>query len=344
MLSSVPRERDMAASPPPGSGNGPRFPAHAAKRVLFWLIALAIPMGFLEMLGLTATRLAPEMFDHREATISSLSEHEFKRFQEFYASRTLGWDNPASTARRIRNCANADIIYTYDQNRIPIHDAAHTRDAVVLIAGDSYTEGAEVADDVTFPAALERFLAVPVANLGVGGYGPDQAILKLEELIDRFPKARVLVLAVMYRDAQRMLNSYRPIMFGATDIRFGLKPYVRGEAFVGIPGGDPYRDFPSMLMAANSAFDNDFWRRPQPHFPFSVALVKAALSPANWYPALNLVLTALGWPDERLFYSLPPTRRALRAIYDRFADLAQSRHLAAAIVFVPAGNADRTSG
>ena len=51
------------------------------------------------------------------------------------------------------------------------------------MAGNSYTHGDEVADDATYPAALERLLAVPVANLGVGGYEPEQALLKLEGLI-----------------------------------------------------------------------------------------------------------------------------------------------------------------
>jgi hypothetical protein len=32
-------------------------------------------------------------------------------------------------------------------------------------------------------------LGVGVANLGVGGYGPEQALLKFEGLIDRFPRA-----------------------------------------------------------------------------------------------------------------------------------------------------------
>ena len=313
-------------------------------RVFFWLITLAIPLVFLEALGLATTWLAPELFDHREAVLSTLRPDEFERFRQAHASAVLGWDNPSGTSRRMPNCAHAEIVYTYDQDRLRVHGAVPARDAAIAIAGDSYTHGDEVADDETFPASLQRVLGVTVANAGVGGYGPDQALLKLEGLVDHLPKARVLVLAIMYEDAQRMLNSYRPIIFGSTALRFGLKPYLRDGDFVEIPGKNPYRDFPSMIAAAESAFDHDFWRRPRPRFPYSVALVEAASSASNWYPAVNGLLTSFGWPSEQLSYSLPPVKRGLRAVYDRFARLIQSRNLAGVIVFIPANGTDRTSG
>jgi hypothetical protein len=92
----------------------------------------------------------------------------------------------------------------------------------------------------------------------VGGYGPEQALLKLEGLIDRFPSARVVVLAITYDDFSRMVNSYRPVLI-----------LFQG----GIPSG------------------------------------------------LNL-----------------------RAVYDRFAHLAQSRNLHAVIAFIPTNGGDRTTG
>jgi hypothetical protein len=148
----------------------------------------------------------------------------------------------------------------------------------------------------------------------------------------------------MYEDVIRMLNSYRPIVFGGSGIRFGLKPSVRDGEFAEIPGHDPFRDFAAMRAAANDAFDHDFWARPRPRFPYSVALVKALLAPANWYAALARLTMWLGWPRDRVLYSLPPVRRGLRAVYDRFARLAQARKLAAVVAFIPRDNADYTSG
>src|SRR5215472_4444417 len=57
--------------------------------------------------------------------------------------------------------------------------------AEVLVVGDSFTFGAQVSDDETWPACLERKLGRGVDNGGVGGYGTAQALrrasLKLAE-------------------------------------------------------------------------------------------------------------------------------------------------------------------
>jgi hypothetical protein len=311
---------------------------------VFWLIAFAIPLAFIELFGFAVTRLAPQLFDQRDAVLATLTPDRFAQFRAAVASPVLGWDNPAGATRHAVNCGHADIAYTYDGDRLRVHGRTTLRDAVVLVAGDSFTEGAEVADSDTFPAALERMLGVPVANLGVSGYGPFQALLKLEGLLDHAPRARVVVLAIMYEDAARMLNSYRPVVFGRTGIRFGLKPYLRDRQLMPLPGRDAFRDFAAMRAAADDAFDHDFWARPRPRFPYTVALVRALLAPANWYPALQRVTGWVGWPRDRLLYSLPQVRRGLSAIYDRFARLAEQRKLAAVVAFVPQGYADHTSG
>jgi hypothetical protein len=311
---------------------------------LFWLIALAIPLAFTELFGFAATRLAPALFDQRDAVLATLTPDAFAQFRALVASPVLGWDNPAGTTRHAANCGHVDIAYTYDADRLRVHGRTTLRDAVVLVAGDSFTQGGEVPDSDTFPAALERMLGVPVANLGVGGYGPDQALIKLEGSIDRAPRARVLVLAIMYEDVIRMLNSYRPVVFSRTGIRFGFKPYLRNGAFVPLADRDPFRDFPAMRAAADDAFDDDFWARPRPRFPYTAALVRAALAPANWYPALQRVTGWLGWPRDRLLYSLPPVRRGLSGVYGRFARLVETRKLTGVVAFIPQEFADHTSG
>ena len=134
------------------------------------------------------------------------------------------------------------------------------------------------------------------------------------------------------------------LVFARTGIRFGLKPYIRDGRFMPLPDGAPFRDLASARAAANDAFDHDFWARPRAAFPYSLALVRAALAPANWYPALQRLSGWLGWPRDRLLYSLTPVRRGLSAIYDRLAGLAQRRNLAAVVAFIPQEYADHTSG
>jgi hypothetical protein len=332
--SSVARENT------PGQGRRGR-----GRRIAFWLITLAILFVFVEICGFAATQLAPQLFDRRDAVLARLTPEGFERFRVSRASRTLGWENPAAATRQIPNCGHVDITYTYDADRLRVHGPTTLGDAVVLAAGDSFTHGDEVDDQHTFPAVLERSLGVPVANLGVGGYGPDQALLRLESLIDRAPRARVMVLAIMNEDAERMLNSYRPALTGRYSELFTLKPYLRDGEFIPIPGGDPFRSFETMRAAVIDAFDHDFWARPRAGFPYSVAFVRAVLAPANRYPVLNqLAMTTLGWERNHLIYRFPPVRRDLQAVFARFARLAQAHNLGAVVAFIPQDYADRDTG
>lgn len=312
--------------------------------MLLWLATIAVAVAGLELFSFALARIEPQLFDRRAEFLSTLQPQDFARFKTDFASRTLGWDNPSGRTLKLQNCAGTEITYTYNENHLRVHSHAPTGNAAVLIAGDSYTVGEEVEDGETFPATVERMLGVPVANLGVGGYGPDQALLKLEGAADLFPQARVAVLAIPYDDLRRMLNSYRPVLFGDTGVKFGLKPYVRNGQFQAIPGGDPFRDFGAFLAAANTAFDQDYWRRPPARLPYTAAAIGAAFAPANWYPALNEGLRFFGRPKFELLFSLAEARDGLRAIYERLVRFAQSRRLAAAVVFIPESGFDRGSG
>jgi hypothetical protein len=320
-------------------------PKHASK-VFAWMVLLAILLAGCELLSLAFTKLRPDLFDWRETLLSLMRAEDFERFKQQFASETLGWDNPADQTLRHRhpNCIGVEITYTYDQNRLRVHRATAARDAVVLVAGDSYTHGDEVADSESFPASLERILQVPVANFGVGGYGPEQALLKLEGLIDRFPRTRVAVLAITYDSIGRMVNSYRPVYFRETGFLFGLKPYVLNGEFHGLIGGRPFRDFPSMLAAANIGFDTDFWRRARARFPYSVAVAEEIFLPSLYVTLLKSAGRWIRRPEYEAIIYLPSVRRGLRTVYDRFAHLAQSRNIHAVIAFIPENGGDRTSG
>jgi hypothetical protein len=322
-------------------------------RRVFWVVLLAILLAWFELCSFALTKLRPDLFDQREAFLSHLRSEDFERFKQQAASNTLGWDNPAGQIHREQNCIGIELTYTYDQDRLRVHDTTPARDAVILISGDSYTHGNDVTDSETFPASLQRILQVPVANFGVGGYDPYQALLKLEGLIDRFPRARVVVLAIMYENVRRIVNGYRPVYLAGTvgpiylaktDIRFGLKPYVLDGEFHGLMGDDPFSDFPSMLAAANVGFDTDFWHRAQARFPYSAALIEAVLLPSFYVKVLDRFGGRIGWTQWEATYHLGSTQRNLRAIYDRFARLAQSRNLHAVIVFIPKDGHDQTSG
>jgi len=85
---------------------------------------------------------------------------------------------------------------TFDLQGLRAHRTApaHGLDQRPLLAvGNSYTMGAEVADDETYPAHLESELGRVVHNGGVLGYGLDQTILRAEQLVPALaPEAMVV--------------------------------------------------------------------------------------------------------------------------------------------------------
>gem|GEM_PF-497560 len=54
---------------------------------------------------------------------------------------------------------------------------------MILVTGDSFSQGSNVRDEETWPAVLEQLSGFSVANAAIGGWGMDQAFLRLEQLI-----------------------------------------------------------------------------------------------------------------------------------------------------------------
>lgn len=72
----------------------------------------------------------------------------------------------------------------------------------ILAAGDSFTYGAEVDDDDTWPVALQSILGQPIVNAGVNGYGLDQIVLRAEK-VARAIHPGVIVIAFIEDDLRR---------------------------------------------------------------------------------------------------------------------------------------------
>jgi len=64
---------------------------------------------------------------------------------------------------------------------------------LVATVGDSFTFGDQVDDDATWPAWLERLATRPVKNGGVFGYSLAQAVLRAEQMLERFRVATLIV-------------------------------------------------------------------------------------------------------------------------------------------------------
>ncbi len=88
-------------------------------------------------------------------------------------------------------------------------------EGAILTSGDSFTAGSEVLDHESWPAYLEQMLGVPTLNAATGGWGSDQIILRVEQLLPIVRPSRVVV-SFLIDDIQR--SRYR--VYGG-----GNKPY-----------------------------------------------------------------------------------------------------------------------
>jgi len=108
----------------------------------------------------------------------------------------------------------------------------------VVCIGDSFTHGDEVKNEDTWPFQLGSLLRRSVVNLGVGGYGVDQAILRYRE---SGLNGRIVLLGLIAGDLERATSPIynfttgglktKPVMrFENNQITIANQPALYGEA------------------------------------------------------------------------------------------------------------------
>ena len=161
------------------------------------------------------------------------------RFQSW--DRELGWCNQpnwtkvdksdrSSTAKK---SSSGLAVFSTDEkgSRSCRHPSARTE---VSIFGDSYCMCRDVHDEETFPWYLGELRGTRVANYGVGNYGLDQALLRLQRDYPQDPGESV-VLAVTSITMARCVSVYRHYLEPGN--LFAIKPRFR----LGGDGGGLYR-------------------------------------------------------------------------------------------------------
>ncbi len=82
----------------------------------------------------------------------------------------------------------------------------------VVACGESFTFCEEVADAEAWPARLEALApGLEVWNYGVGGYGTDQALLRVAR--EARGPAEALLVGLMLENIGRNVNRYRPLWY-----------------------------------------------------------------------------------------------------------------------------------
>jgi hypothetical protein len=130
----------------------------------------------------------------------------------------LGWSYiPGLTTTQKFGRPPRSITMHFDSNGVRVDHPGRTFSRTtpsLLFIGDSFTFGHGVTYEQAFPALVEARLdgRAQTVNLGVQGYGTDQALLSLRRAIDRFA-ARVVVYTFISDHVQRNANYDRRVLY-----------------------------------------------------------------------------------------------------------------------------------
>lgn len=161
----------------------------------------------------------------------------------------LGWvPRPGARSRDGRESIDEDGFRR--GGRGPLDAEAPLR---IVVLGDSFAYGAEVADAETWPAQLGQVLtqsgqAVEVINLGVKAYGLDQAVLRFER--DGMAlKPDVVILGIQPENLMRNLNVLRAWYHPRTSIPLSKPRFVVEEKGISLVNQPtlPLVDLPAVL-------------------------------------------------------------------------------------------------
>lgn len=318
----------------PSPGNGP------ARLIFFWGLLLAVIVLVLEGVAFLTGLLTPDLYDHRDDVLARVDADLLA--QSARVDPVLGWEPEPGTVRREADCLGRDVAYSTAADGARDYPGYRPAAATLIVAGDSYAFGDEADDASAFPAVLADLTGETVANLGVGGYGPVQALLRLERHLGQYPAARTVVLGIMYENVHRMVNSYRPVLYDKAD-PLAFLPFMRAGRLQPHPGREALADEGRLRAAIEGAFDEDFWAKPRRRFPYAVSLAQGLSSRYFMLRTVQRNLSRIGRPEYAMSYASPEIQASLLGLLERFADLAAGRGLDAVVLFMPRNRFDTSS-
>lgn len=184
----------------------------------------------------------------------------------------LGWTNVAGA----RTGLSADRPFSYNSigaRSVREYDPAPAPGVVRLACfGESFTHGDEVGDPDCWPALLESGdPGIEALNFGVGGYGTDQALLRMER--QGLHGARVAVLGFMLENIGRNVNRYRPLWHPRTPTCIAKPRFIRTPAGLELVP-IPYRSRAELISAVlegrviEDLREHEHWSADSsPHWP-----------------------------------------------------------------------------
>lgn len=274
--------------------------------------------------------------------VDGISDHEIESYVQAFFDPVLGWDFHKGHVRPpLTNSAGQT--WSYHIDALGSRTNPYESDRVLIsLFGDSFTFGDEVSDHQSWQYHLSRLTDSRVLNFGVGAYGTDQAVLKLENKLKDGFRTKYVVLGIWDENIRRIMSAYRGFYFYRDPHVLGFKPVFRGDGdtrewIVTAPEDPRSRD--SIERAFDRAKEFDFYyrsneKRPVAEFPYVVSLVRfvAYTIRVDVFGQEHLLKSG-GTSDAMWRYDAARARMA--ALVDRFVALGEQYEFQPVLVFFP---------
>ena len=305
------------------------------KKILGYGLIIILLLGFLELssygvITLYARHLVPRFLI--DANIE-LDAHEYERYL-LRRDKELGWPPPD---------ALGTAAYDWSGSR-PVPNFPIPGGACISLYGDSFVYGSEVANELAWGNGLSGLVDCRVANYGVPGYGPDQALIRFRRFRD--DEANLIVLGIHPVNIYRIVSQFHGFVSGRYD-RYDFKPrFILDEdgalRMIPIPTleSENVVGFP---RNAESTLTHEYFLPGTKNgpirmeFPYVVVVARLAMN--------EIIHSRLsGRPSYASLFSPEHQSGALTlmvAITERFVDEAESRGKTALVVVFPSKGAMR---
>ncbi len=244
----------------------------------------------------------------------------------------LGWVRKPNTSGTETGRHGVATAYHIDETGARLNPGFQGQPPAVLAFGDSYTFARQVDDDQTWAHFLSTGLRRNVANYGVGNYGFDQALLRLEQEYDEHP-APVVIIGVVPETMSRLHAYWKHYSeYGNT---FAFKPrfVLQGDVLVFKPNLIDTKDKFDIIDAFQSALATDDYfyetkfKRDLLGFPYSFSVFK---NPKRTFGLMLAALTdRIGITSDAAFIHV--MRRNIQMTRDLYAN-AESAALFEALI------------
>ncbi|MEX2162807.1 MAG: SGNH/GDSL hydrolase family protein [Sulfuricaulis sp.] len=275
------------------------------------------------------------IYDDYDALRNSVTLQELQRFRVGFYDKVTGWIPPSNSHDELSPDGNGiHWSYTIDSKRARRNPYA-AKLVRISAYGDSFTFCDQVNDDQTWSYFLSKLTNSHVENWGVGGYGTDQALLRLKQNLPKY-RTDIVVLGVFSENINRLMNSYRPFYSGSMDsMRLGFKPMLHNRNGKLEWLSNPLVFQSNLLEDYDRAYDKarqaDYWyalnqRKAVFRFPYTLAFLRATHYYLSVGPRPNL-------------YELDAAVEKLDRILEEFQSLARQHDFVGVVLFIPTSDA-----